>query len=412
MNRIDYTVIAPLVAVLGACSGNSASPPPSPPDAGIGAEGGPVAENSGGGGEAGSGDDGGDPPVPYEAKLTGAQVTPTPVQTVATGTATLALSPDGLTLKYSISFSPADFAPTAVNLHIGEVGENASVTHQLSPISNPMSGQVALSVDEQGAITADGLYIDVPTQAHPTGEIRGQIVLPGSALFVAFPTGRQQVPAVQSGYQAHASFIMGPDQETLIYHVVTDATPTDVRLHRGIGGVNGQVAYDVPLGDGSPLDGTLQIGGGAGNSDPTDLAAGRFYLNVVTQQNPAGELRGQLIGPGQLLFSSTLSGGNEVPPVTSSAAGGSQIIVSADHSSAGYETVVSGIIPIAVELAMARSGQNGPLLLGLTLSPFGAFGTLALSPNDMQSLSIGDVYVNVKTPGYSAGEVRTQLAQQ
>jgi hypothetical protein len=411
MNRISSMAIVPFLAALGGCSNGSATAPvqSSTSDAGGGVDG-PFGANTGddSGDNSASGDDGSSGETQYEADLSGAQVVPA-VMTSASGKATFALSADGTTLSYQISLSPANFAPTSVNVHLGAIGENTGTTHQLLPISTNMSGQIALTTDEQAAITSDQLYVDVPTQANPNGELRGQIVLEGSEIFVAIPTAPEEVPPTASVYTAHASFVMTPDQGSLIYHVATTASPTDLRLHRGIGGLNGQVAYDLPIGNGLPLDGTLQIGGTTGNSDPTDLENGRFYLNIVTQQDPAGELRGQLIHPGETIFTGVLSGANEVPPVMSQATGGAQSILSVDQSSMKYEVDVSGVIPIGAEIDQAQSGQNGPMLDQLTLDQSGALGTVNTAPSDVQVLLSGGAYVNVKTPSYAGGELRTQL---
>jgi hypothetical protein len=409
MKRISSMAIVPFFAALGGCSssGATATVQSSSSDAGAGVDGpyGVIAAGDD------SGDDGGSGAILYEADLSGAQVVPV-VRTGASGKGTFALSADGTTLDYKISLSPADLAPTAVNLHLGAIGENTGTSHQLSPISTNMSGQIALTLDEQGAITSDQLYIDVQTQAYPNGEIRGQLVLVGAEIFVAIPTGAQQVPQTVSAYTANASFVLSPDQGSLIYHMATTATPTDVRLHRGIGGVNGQVAYDLPVGNGLPMNGTLQIGGTVGNSDPMDLENGRFYLNIVTQQNPAGELRGQLLHPGEILLTGVLSGANEVPPVRSQATGGSEFILSADQSSMKYEAVVNGVIPIGAEIDQGQPGANGPLLDQLTLDQSGALGGVTTTPNDVQLLLSGGVYINVKTPSYASGELRGELVRR
>jgi hypothetical protein len=405
MKRSTFAAIAPFITVLGACSGGSTSNNQ------------PPAADSGGGGEATTddggtttGDDGStpNPTTPFEANLSGAEVVPS-VQTGASGKGSFQLSADGTTLAYQITFTPASFQPSAVNVHIGAVGESTTVSHQLTPTANPMSGQISLSMDEQGAVVADGLYVDVPTAAFPGGELRGQVIVPGSEIFVAYPAGDQQVPVVNSAYSSHASFILSPDQANLRYHLATDAMPSDVRLHRAIGGVNGPVAYDLPLNSGSPIDGIVQLGGTAGSSDPTDLEKGRFYVNIVTQQNPAGELRGQLVRPGEVLLTGVLSGANEVPPVTSLAGGGTHLIVGADRSSVRYEAVVTGIIPISAEIGAGAVGANGSTLFQLTLNMTGAFGTTQMSSNDMSALLAGGDYVNVRTPSYPAGELRAQL---
>jgi hypothetical protein len=401
MKPIPSMAIAPFAFLLAGCT-NGANGAKAPLAA---------SPDAGDDGAATSGDDGGSATIDYEATLSGAQVAPTPVQTSASGKGTFTLSSDGTTLAYRIVFAQPDFMPTAVNLHLGAVGQSTNVTHQLMPLGNPMSGQIPLTVDEQTAIVGDQLYVDVATLNHPGGEVRGQLVLPGSEIFVATPTGAQQVPAVMTAYAARASFILTPDQGSLIYYVDTGATPSDLRLHRGIGSINGPVAYDLPINN-LPAEGTLQIGGAGGANDANDLENGRFYLNIVTQQNPAGELRGQLLQPAETLFTGVLSGANEVPPVMTTASGGCQLILSADQSTLKYEAVVSGVIAIAAELDRGLPGQNGSSMRQLTLGQSGAVGSTNMAPDDVQGLMTGSVYLNVKTPSFTNGELRAQLARQ
>ena len=404
MKRISPVAFPSLLSLVAACSSSPSSQTQSSlADGGV--------DGSDQGGDNGGDDSGGNATPAYEATLSGYEVVPV-VATGASGKATLALSADGTTLMYDMTLTPASLAPTAVNLHVGAVGENTGTAHQLTPIAPHMTGQVALSMDEQAALPLDQLYIDVQTAAHPGGELRGQIVLSGAEIFVAQPTAAQEVPAGSSAYTAHASFIMSPDQGSLIYHVSTTATPTDVRLHRGIGGVNGQVAYDLPIGSGLPIDGTLPIGGATANGDPQDLQNGRFYVNIITQQNPAGELRGQLVHPGEILFAGILSGSNEVPPSGSLATGGAELVLSADQTSSKYEIVVSGIIPTGADLDRGFQGQAGTTMYNLTLDQTGAMGSLGVTPNDVQNLLLGGTYANVKTASNPAGDLRAQLVRQ
>lgn len=404
MKRISSVAFPSLLAAVAACSSSPSSQTQSSlADGGV--------DGSDQGGDNGGGDDSGSTTPGYQATLSGYEVVPT-VATAASGSATFALSADGTTLTYDVTLMPASLAPTAVNLHLGAVGENTGTTHQLTPVSAHMTGQVSLGLDEQTALTQGQLYIDVQTAAHPNGELRGQIVLSGSEIFVARLTAAQEVPPGTSAYEAHASFIMSPDQGSLLYHVSTTATPTDVRLHRGIGGINGQVAYDLPIGAGLPLDGTLPIGGAAANGDPVDLENGRFYVNIITQQDPAGELRGQLVHPAEQLFTGILAGSNEVPPSGSLATGGAQLVLSADQTSAKYEIVVSGIIPTGADLDRGFPGQPGSTMYGLTLDQTGAQGSLGLSAADVQTLILGGTYANVKTASNPSGDLRAPLVRQ
>jgi hypothetical protein len=406
MKRHFHFALLPVVAALGACS--SSSSPSGPQQNQASPEGGSGSSAGGGTGDdssaSGGGDDGGNPAVEYDAPLTHAQVVRA-TTSPATGTAKFFLQADGTTLNYDITQNVAN--AQAVNLHIGAPGENGAVAHQLTPVSGQMTGSITLSADEQAALPVDQLYLDVTSTAFPDGEIRGQLTLPGATIFVAVPTGAQEVPPINTQYAAHASFILSPDQGTILFHVVTTATPTNVLLQRSIGSLNGQIAYPLtPLG--KTMDGTLQIG----TNDSQDIQAARFYVNIQTAGNPAGELRGQLIAPGELLFTGVLGGTNEVPPVASSATGGTQFVLSADGTTLSYEAIVSGIIPTAMDLDNAPVGQNGSVMYQLTLDQQGALGQTTVTSNDTAALTASSTYVNVHTVSYAAGELRAQLVQQ
>lgn len=133
---------------------------------------------------------------PFHANLSGAEQVP-PVTTAATGTATFQLSADGKRLTYTLTVDKADNVIMA-HIHLGAKGANGPVVVWLYPAHPPeklkpgsFSGTLA-----KGTITAVNLtgplkgktiadlvariqsgdtYVNVHTQAHPEGEIRGQI---------------------------------------------------------------------------------------------------------------------------------------------------------------------------------------------------------------------------------------------
>jgi hypothetical protein len=400
MKAITSLSLLPLILAAGACSSSSSkqngNANGTTSDAGD--------ASSGSSGDASDDSSGNGPMVtPYEAKLSGANVAPAEVLTIATGDAKLGLESDGQTLDYDITHNVP--GATSVNLHIGAPLENGNVAHQLMPVSPHMKGKVTLTSDETTALAADQLYLDILSQAHPGGEIRGQVTTPGATVFVAVPTGFQEVPAIQSTYVGHASFIISPDGTQALYHLVTGATPTNVLLERAIASINGQVVYPLTP-TGSTIDGTLTLAAG----DQADFQAGHLYVNIQTQQNPTGELRGQIIPPGAALFTGALLGRLEVPPVSTQATGGAQFVLSSDQSTIAYEIDVSGIIPTAADMDQGASGRDGPTLYQLTLDQSGALGSINFAPADIAMLLGGNTYVNVHTASNPNGELRAQLA--
>jgi hypothetical protein len=371
-------------------------------DTGTGTDSGTDAGNDGDNGDATPPDDGPiDNGTEYDATLTGAEVLPATI-TTATGTAKFFLQADNVTLKYDVTTSAQNV--TVVALHVGAPGESGAVIHPLTPLSGHMTGNITLTADEADKIAQGLLYVDVLTQAKPSGELRGQIVLPGSTIFVASASGAQEVPAVTTSCHAHASFILNAGKDTARYHFATDCTPTDVNVKKAIASLTGPVVFPLaPVG--TTIDGTLTLTA----TDADDLAGGQWYVNVVTAANATGEVRGQVIMPGESLYASALSGATERPPVSTTATGGAQVILSADKKSARYEVVVTGIIPTAAELDNGSPGANGATLYSLTLGGTGAKGMTAVTANDVSLLATSKVYVNVKTASNPSGELRGDL---
>ncbi len=120
----------------------------------------------------------------FSVPLTGAQQVP-PVTTSGTGTANMAYDPATRVLTWSVAFSGLSSAATMAHIHgPAAQGKNAGVEIWLSKkgaaLSSPFSGSATLTEAQATQLKAGEMYINVHTKDHPTGEIRGQIVLPKS----------------------------------------------------------------------------------------------------------------------------------------------------------------------------------------------------------------------------------------
>ena len=106
-----------------------------------------------------------------------------------------------------------------------------------------------------------------------------------------------------------------------------------------------------------------------------------------------------------------LSGDQEVPPVTTQAAGSGTIVIGADKSVSGGVTT-TGIQGKAAHIHVGKPGTNGPVAIPLAQKgdtgwsvPPGA----KLSDAQYQSYKAGDLYVNVHSAAHPDGEIRGQL---
>lgn len=105
-----------------------------------------------------------------------------------------------------------------------------------------------------------------------------------------------------------------------------------------------------------------------------------------------------------------LSGSQEVPPITTSAAGTSSISVKDDHTVSGTVSV-SGMTATAAHIHEAAMGKNGPVVVPLKKSGDGfevPAGT-KLSDAQYSAYKAGDLYVNVHSAAHPGGEIRAQL---
>jgi len=107
----------------------------------------------------------------------------------------------------------------------------------------------------------------------------------------------------------------------------------------------------------------------------------------------------------------TLSGDQEIPPVTTSASGTGTIIVGADKSVSGSVTI-SRLSVTAAHIHEAAAGKNGPIVIPLIKTsdtvwtvPEGA----KLTDAQYESYRAGNLYFNIHSAANKAGEIRGQI---
>jgi len=106
-----------------------------------------------------------------------------------------------------------------------------------------------------------------------------------------------------------------------------------------------------------------------------------------------------------------LSGGQEIPPVTTSATGTGIINVGADKGVRGSVTV-SGLSPTAVHIHEAPAGKNGPIVIPLAQTGPDAWSVpenIKLTDAQFESFKAGNLYYNVHTVANRGGEIRGQI---
>jgi hypothetical protein len=123
-------------------------------------------------------------PASFTVALTGAQQSPA-VQTTGTGTASLTYDATSRVVTWSVSYSGLSGPVTMGHFHgPAAMGANAPptiwLTKQGTNADNPIKGQATLTPEQAQQFTSGMWYINLHTQAHPGGEVRGQVMPPKS----------------------------------------------------------------------------------------------------------------------------------------------------------------------------------------------------------------------------------------
>jgi hypothetical protein len=122
--------------------------------------------------------------VSFKVALTGAQEVP-PVQSPGAGTVDITYDPSTRVVTWTITSDGLSGPVTMAHIHgPAAEGKNGPVVIWLSKqgtsAASPISGQATLTPEQAQQFAAGEWYINVHTQAHPAGEIRGQLMPPKS----------------------------------------------------------------------------------------------------------------------------------------------------------------------------------------------------------------------------------------
>ncbi len=120
--------------------------------------------------------------------------------------------------------------------------------------------------------------------------------------FQAKISGNNEVPPVTTSATGLAQFQLSSDGKTLSYTLTTHniKTVTAAHIHQGKVGENGQPVSPLLVGKGTITSSDLK--GPLAGKQISDLVniikSGQAYVNVHTEQNKNGEIRGQILDVG------------------------------------------------------------------------------------------------------------------
>ncbi len=369
-----------------------------------------------------------------------------PVVTTGASGQVLGHLADG-TLKVIGSFSDleADVA-TAIaggaHLHPGLAGENGPVLIglglTLADDSRAGSFSLAansyeLSEDQVIQLMDRGIYLNIHSLDHPSGEIRGQMLPESQAVFTAFLNGNQQVPSVVSTGRGLVKVeLMGTRMTATgsfqgLMSSLNTAIAGGSHLHAGYPGQSGPVIYPLMAAqmdsDSSgrylPMDNEFTLSGGR-----ADTLTGRFfYVNVHSMDYPGGEIRGSVLAEAESYFLAPLSGASEPQGAITDATGmvAGEVVdttVTLVGSFMGLDSDFAANVAGGMHLHKAIAGSNGPIVAAINteIADDNRSGTIvpdsnriALTPGQVDSLRNRQIYANVHTQARTSGAIRGQM---
>jgi hypothetical protein len=114
------------------------------------------------------------------------------------------------------------------------------------------------------------------------------------------------------------------------------------------------------------------------------------------------------------VFSATLTGAEETPPVTTAGKGVGALVFHPDDRSFTATVVTNGVAETVAHIHEGPPGVAGPIIFPLTKEPgsirWKATGTL--TPEQEATLKAGNYYFNVHSPTYPNGEIRGQITER
>lgn len=379
----------------------------------------------------------------YRSNVSGAFEVPA-AKTMASGSLVLELVGDSLFVSGSFSDLEGEFDANVAggsHLHIAPAGSNGAIALTLdADVAADNRSGVYLASDNRFELTAEqktalmnrNFYTNIHTTAYAGGELRGQVVPAASTTFFAQLSGSAEIPSATT--DAAGSAVLEVHNDTLIvtgsFAGLESSFNAQVgsHLHVGHAGENGGAAITLDAELNAELTAATYS---ATNNEytltaeqKTALFARNMYVNVHSIENPAGEIRGQVMGDAAAYFHTNLSGVHEVQPIMSDAFGAAAVEYMSNGNimvSGGFEGLSSSAIEIAGTSGHLHSGSvdaNGGVALGLDiiLSENDTAGTIIASYNmftlsEEQQTTLFDegMYVNVHSENFNGGELRGQV---
>ncbi|WP_116124668.1 CHRD domain-containing protein [Lewinella sp. IMCC34183] len=378
----------------------------------------------------------------YYANLFGSNEVPS-VLSRASGALVLELDEQDQLMVTGSFRNLSDTLATAINggshLHFGFPGANGPVNIPLKATLDAdgrggvyTMGNNTFELDDVqvDALRSGEYYANLHSGAHPSGEIRGQVLPPADMVFRAHLSGANEWPVVST--DASGQVLVHLDGNTIrvlgtfgdLSGPVATTIGGGAHLHPGYAGQNGAIAVSLlPRLTPDSLGGTFRLTDNrytVTDAQKSAMLDRGLYLNIHTSPHPAGELRGQVLPESQAIFTAFLSGNQQIPSVITTGRGlvkvelrGETMTVTGSFQGlmSDLNTAISG----GSHLHAGYPGQSGPVVYPLSATQENGDTAGVYRPMD-NTFSIGGggvdtlmrrfFYTNVHSMEYGGGEIR------
>ena len=356
------------------------------------------------------------------------------VNSEAMGLANFNLSKMGSTVDYNVVIDGLTGPIQAAHLHMAEAGMNGDVVVNLSEgiDGNTISGSFN-AMDYEGlaeAMMMGNIYINVHTEMFPAGEVRGQLMMDHRISHDAILNTAQEVPAPMGAMgNGLAQVGLNYSMDTLFYRVQLEGLTgpaTGAHFHEGEFGETGPVLIGLTDNiNGNRIEGFV-TGEALTIENINKFLSGGIYLNVHTEMNAPGEIRGQVYKLAREGYTYSLSGDDEVPSVMTDVYGSGIASIDRNQSNVHFMMAYNDLTgpQTMSHFHMAAAGENGGVLYGLgsffdqTSPDDAAFGYWTSSDSedpftaeDAAAFRNGMVYVNIHSSANPSGELRGQVTR-
>ena len=360
------------------------------------------------------------------ARLTAAQE-PGDVTSDGAGTANLTLTDEGLAFRVTVSGLTGPIANA--HFHHMDIGTNGDVVRGIMDDFEGNTATGMWTADDAEPLTEElvqallegELYLNIHTDEYGGGEIRGQVLISEGAGLRAVLTNEQA--GVEPAQEGSGTAALTLTDAGLVYDLtVTGLTGaiTNAHFHEGEFGVGGGVVHGIMTDfEGNTADGIWTAGGVEPLTDEllTALLNGELYLNVHTDEHGGGEIRGQVLLSSGIGSAVQLDPEQQDADVESMGSGTASLALT--QAGLAYRLTATGLTgPIAnAHFHQAPFGEDGDIVRGIfdEFEDGTAFGIWrrsdeeALTNELARELLAGNIYINLHTAAYPAGEIRGQV---